>query len=87
MKLIISQIVEFEGENFPYSWRKEIETDIIPHKGDFIEDPLWKEPGEYEVVETLQPSIFDGWYFFTHKTTILEEKGRIRLCQTQNCLI
>ena len=25
--------------------------------------------------------------FFTHKTTILEEKGRIRLCQTQNCLI
>ncbi len=37
MKLIISQIVEFEGENFPYSWRKEIETDIIPHKGDFIE--------------------------------------------------
>lgn len=42
MKLIISQIVEFEGENFPYSWRKEIETDIIPHKGDFIEDPCGK---------------------------------------------
>ena len=53
MKLIISQIVEFEEEKIPHSWRKEIETDIIPHKGDFIEDSLWKDPGEYEVVETL----------------------------------
>lgn len=53
MQLIIYQIVEFEGEKFPHSWRKEIETSIIPHKGDVIEDPLWKDPGEYEVVETL----------------------------------
>lgn len=53
MKVIISQVVEFEGSNFPHTWRKEIETNIIPHKGDFIEDSLWKNPYEYEVIETL----------------------------------
>lgn len=52
MRLIISQVVEFENDDFPYTWRKEMETSVIPHKGDFIEDSLWKDPGEYEVIET-----------------------------------
>lgn len=53
MKVIIAQTVMFENDNFPYTWRKTVETDVIPHKGDSIEDSLWKDPGEYEVVETI----------------------------------
>ena len=53
MKVIISQIIEFEGDNFPYTWRKTIETNVIPRTGDFIEESLWKDPGMYEVIETV----------------------------------
>lgn len=49
MKVFLSQIVNFEGDNFPYSWRKEYTSSMIPRKGDFVEDPLWKDPYEYEV--------------------------------------
>lgn len=52
MKVIIAQNIKFEGDNFPYMWKKEVETNVIPHKGDFIEDSLFKDPGEYEVIET-----------------------------------
>ena len=52
MKVIIAQNINFEGDNFPYMWRKEVETNVIPHKGDLIEDSLFKDPGEYEVIET-----------------------------------
>jgi len=31
---------------------KEFESNCIPHKGDFISDPAFKEPYEYEVIET-----------------------------------
>lgn len=49
MKVFLSQGVKFEGDNFPYSWSKAYNSSMIPRKGDFVEDPLWKDPGEYEV--------------------------------------
>ena len=33
MKIFISQVVKFEGDNFPYSWTKEYDSELIPHKG------------------------------------------------------
>lgn len=32
---------------------KSFESTVIPHKGDFIEDPLWKDPYVYEVSEVI----------------------------------
>lgn len=32
-----------------YNITKSIESDAIPHKGDYIEDSLYKDPYEYEV--------------------------------------
>lgn len=53
MKISISQPVKFSGENFPHSWDKEFDSVVIPHVGDYIEDPLWKEPYTYEVTEVI----------------------------------
>ena len=53
MKVIILQAVEFEGSNYPYTWRKEIETNVVPNQGDYIEDSLWKNPYEYAVCEKV----------------------------------
>lgn len=50
MKVIISQIVAFEGDKFPYSWSKTYESNVIPCVGDTIEDPIWKDPGDYKVI-------------------------------------
>lgn len=50
MKVIISQMVVFNGsDNFPYNWSKTYESNVIPRVGDTIEDPIWKDPGDYEV--------------------------------------
>lgn len=51
MKIILSQQVELEGDNFPHNWSKEYESNIIPHMGDYISDPIWKDPYEYIVTE------------------------------------
>lgn len=51
MKVSISQQVKFRGVNRPYYWTKEYESTIIPHAGDQIEDPIWKNPYEYKVTE------------------------------------
>lgn len=51
MKIYLHQQVKIEGDPFPHYWRKEIKNDIIPRKGDSIEDSLWKDPGEYEVID------------------------------------
>lgn len=51
MKIHLNQSVKIIGDSFPHFWRKEYESNIVPHKGDFIEDGLWKEPGEYQVLE------------------------------------
>lgn len=50
MKIYLTQPVKIEGDRFPHSWSKIYESSVIPRKGDFVEDPLWKDPGEYEVV-------------------------------------
>lgn len=50
MKIIISQGVKLVGDNSPHNWRKEYESTIIPCVGDFIEDPIWKNPYEYKVI-------------------------------------
>ena len=49
MKVIISQTVFFDGENFPSNWENGYDSTVIPRVGDMIEDPIWKDPGEYEV--------------------------------------
>ena len=49
MKVIISQTVLIEGEDFPSNWEKGYDSEIIPRVGDSIEDPIWKDPGEYQV--------------------------------------
>lgn len=53
MKLIISQQVKIKGDPFPHNWRKEIDSIIIPNIGMSIEDSLWKDPGEYKVIDVL----------------------------------
>ena len=53
MKIIISQAVEFVGDRTPYRWTKTYESMMIPHKGDFVEDPLWKDPYEYEIEHVI----------------------------------
>ena len=49
MKVIISQTVCIDGENFPKKKKKGYDSTVIPRVGDMIEDPIWKDPGEYEV--------------------------------------
>ena len=49
MKVIISQMVLIEGEDFPSNWEKGYDSEIIPRVGASIEDPIWKDPGEYQV--------------------------------------
>ncbi len=51
MKITISQQVKIVNDKFPHSWRTEYESNIIPHVGDSIEDPIWKEPYDYKVIE------------------------------------
>ena len=48
------QSVKIQGEGVSHYWSKEYgDRFIIPCKGDKIEDPLWKEPYEYEVIEVV----------------------------------
>lgn len=55
MKLIISQAVYFDDQpKFPHRWTKEIDNPVVyPHNGDKIEDSIWKDPYEYEVVDVV----------------------------------
>ena len=47
MKVEVTQRVKIEGDNFPYAWNKNYgDRNVIPHKGDRMEDPLWKDPYE-----------------------------------------
>lgn len=49
MKIILSQPVRIEGERDIHRVSKEYESDIMPVTGVEIEDPLWKDPGEYKI--------------------------------------
>ena len=53
MKIILRQLVKLEGDRFPHSWSKTYESNIKPTVGDKIEDPIWKDPYEYEVKEVV----------------------------------
>ncbi len=50
MKIYISQQIGIKGSKCPVDIHKEFNSDIIPHAGDFISDPIWKDPYEYEVI-------------------------------------
>jgi len=53
MKIHVSQELGCYGEDLPYRMWKKFNSDIIPHKGDFIKDPVWDSPEEYKVIETI----------------------------------
>ena len=53
MKVIVSQQVKIIGDNYPHNWSIEYESNIIPHIGDSIEDPIWKNPYDYKVIEVI----------------------------------
>ncbi|MDB2104006.1 hypothetical protein PMW00_13370 [Clostridium paraputrificum] len=54
MKVMLSQVIGLKTFNKGcFSMRKEFETNIIPHVGDYIEDSVWKDPYEYKVIETI----------------------------------
>ncbi|MBZ9688382.1 hypothetical protein G9F72_018800 [Clostridium estertheticum] len=52
MKIILSQQITLG--DFRKGLRnvtKTFESNVVPHKGDFISDSVWKDPYEYEVQE------------------------------------
>jgi len=49
MKIILSQPVRIEGEPDIHMFSKEYVSDIMPVVGAEVEDPLWKDPGEYKI--------------------------------------
>lgn len=55
MKIILMQSVQLMASNDKIhnarTVMKELESNVIPHKGDFISDSFYKDPYEYEVVE------------------------------------
>ncbi len=54
MKIILNQFISLKKTNEGFfTIRKEFNSDIIPHKGDKIGDPVWKKPYEYEVIEVI----------------------------------
>lgn len=48
MKIVLSQPVKIEGEPY-HRFSKTYESDIFPVVGTVVEDPLWKDPGEYKI--------------------------------------
>lgn len=49
MKIILSQPVRITGEPDIHRVSKEYDSDIMPVIGIEVEDPLWKDPGEYKI--------------------------------------
>lgn len=50
MKITLNQIIALKNINQGFRCiEKSFESNIIPHKGDFINDSLWKDPYEYEI--------------------------------------
>lgn len=64
MKIILSQPVKIEGEPDIHRFSKEYISDIIPIIGIEVEDPLWKDPGEYKItgytISYYENSIYVG---------------------------
>lgn len=53
MKIHLTQQVGIEGDRFPHNWRKDYDSTVIPSIGMYVEDPIWKDPGEYKVVDVI----------------------------------
>lgn len=53
MKIIICQNIICKNEQIPRAIHKIYESNIIPHKGDFIFDGLWNAPYQYEICEVI----------------------------------
>lgn len=53
MKITLSQVINVEGDNFPYHVYKEFNHTVIPHVGCLITDTVWKKPYEYEVLKVI----------------------------------
>jgi len=56
MKIILSQQLNTgvaSPENKFINIYKTFDSVTIPHKGDFIDDSLWKDPYHYEVAEVI----------------------------------
>ncbi|WP_238902652.1 hypothetical protein [Clostridium sp. YIM B02506] len=54
MKISISQVLSLKTfSNGSITMRKEFESNIIPHKGDMIGDPVFSSPYEYEVADVI----------------------------------
>ncbi len=51
MKITLSQLVKFEGEPTIHRFTKEYVSNIMPAVGACIEDPFWKDPYEYKIME------------------------------------
>lgn len=49
MKIVLSQPVRIEGKPYIHRFSKTYESGIIPVVGSTVEDPLWKDPGEYKI--------------------------------------
>jgi hypothetical protein len=79
MKVILSQCVKVKGEQYGNSVSKEYESDIMPIVGIMVEDPLWKDPYEYEIKE-VTINYYDNSCFVVldeYKGEILKEKKKL----------
>ncbi len=76
MKIIISQPTEIIGDKFPHRWSKEFISSVIPHTGDFIQDPIWQGDEYYEVSEVILNYELDECYVSLekYKTKISEDR-------------
>ena len=54
MRLIVSQNIKVLNSRVPYDIQKKYgEQTILPRIGDKLEDSVWKDPYEYEVIEVV----------------------------------
>jgi hypothetical protein len=53
MKIHLSQPVRIEGEPFIHNMNKTYDSDIAPIVGVEVEDPLWKDPDSYKIVDFM----------------------------------
>lgn len=62
MTIHLLQNVNIVGRKFPNYWEKDYESSVIPTIGMKIEDPIWKEPYEYAVIEVIIDYYEDACY-------------------------
>lgn len=54
MKIVLTHQIQLKDyRNGFVNIYKEFESDVVPHKGDYISDSCFKDPYEHEVVEVI----------------------------------